>query len=117
MEQAIATINSAIANQIDWEEIEEIVKEAQSQMDPVASSIKSLKLNINQIVLTLQYVSVYILICLFFERFKQRNLKMHIICVLLLRWQQESNFTICFLVFIIQVLNDKVKVKYNQNNC
>lgn len=54
MEQAISTINSAIANQIDWEEIEEIVKEAQSQMDPVASAIKSLKLNINHIVLTLQ---------------------------------------------------------------
>ena len=54
VEQAISTINSAIANQIDWEEIEEIVKEAQSQMDPVASAIKLLKLNINQIVLTLQ---------------------------------------------------------------
>ena len=61
VEQAIATINSAIANQIDWEEIEEIVKEAQIQMDPVASAIKSLKLNINQIVLTLQYGYIIIL--------------------------------------------------------
>eukprot|EP00111_Clytia_hemisphaerica_P007746 TCONS_00022497-protein len=54
VEQAIATINSAIANQIDWEEIEDIVKEAQSQHDPIASSIKSLKLNVNQIVLSLR---------------------------------------------------------------
>lgn len=56
MERAIATINSAIANQIDWEEIQEIVKEAQEQRDLVACSIKSLKLDSNQIVMLLRYV-------------------------------------------------------------
>ena len=46
-------MNSAIANQIDWEEITDIVKEAQSQGDPVACSIKELKLGMNQIRLKL----------------------------------------------------------------
>merc|ERR1712150_169067 len=52
VERAIATINSAIANQIDWEEIQEIVDEAKGQGDPVAILIKSLNLGANQIVLS-----------------------------------------------------------------
>ncbi|XP_057315018.1 ribosome quality control complex subunit NEMF-like [Hydractinia symbiolongicarpus] len=53
VERAIATINSALANQIGWEEIEEIVQEAKSQSDPVANVIKKLKLDTNQLVLSL----------------------------------------------------------------
>jgi len=53
VDQAIKVVNSAIANKVDWEEIDEIVKEAQSQEDPVACSIKELKLDTNQIVMKL----------------------------------------------------------------
>ena len=53
VDQAIKVVNSAIANKVDWEEIDEIVKEAQSQGDPVACSIKELKLDTNQIVMKL----------------------------------------------------------------
>lgn len=53
VERAIATVNSAIANQIDWEEIQEIVEEAKAQSDPVALLIKSLNLGANQMVLQL----------------------------------------------------------------
>ena len=49
-------VNSAIANQIDWEEINEIVKEAQLQGDRIACSIKELKLEANQLSMKLRYV-------------------------------------------------------------
>lgn len=49
MEKAILIVNSAIANQIDWSEINNIVKEAQSQGDPVACAIGALKLETNHI--------------------------------------------------------------------
>ena len=54
VERAIITINSAVANQIDWEEIEEIVREAKVQNDPVAKIIKSLNLETNKITLVLK---------------------------------------------------------------
>ncbi|XP_065063577.1 ribosome quality control complex subunit NEMF-like [Rhopilema esculentum] len=54
VDQAIKVVNSAIANQIDWEEISNIVKEAQEQGDPVACSIKELKLETNQITMKLK---------------------------------------------------------------
>ncbi len=47
-------VQSAVANQIDWTEIENIVKEAQKQGDEVASSITDLKLNSNQITMLLK---------------------------------------------------------------
>ena len=47
-------VRSAVANQIDWTEIWNLVKEAQLQDDPVASSIKALKLDTNQITLLLK---------------------------------------------------------------
>lgn len=49
VEKAILIVNSAIANQIDWSEINNIVKEAQSQGDPVACAIGALKLETNHI--------------------------------------------------------------------
>ena len=54
VERAIATINSAVANQYDWEEIQEIVDEAKESGDPVAQMIRSLNLGSNQITLSLK---------------------------------------------------------------
>jgi putative heme degradation protein len=54
VDQAIQIVNSAIANQIDWTEIKNIVKEAQMQENPVACAIKELKLETNHITLMLR---------------------------------------------------------------
>lgn len=54
VDQAIQVVRSALANQIDWTEIGAIVKEAQSQGDPVASAIKELKLQTNHITMLLR---------------------------------------------------------------
>ncbi|XP_059815273.1 ribosome quality control complex subunit NEMF-like isoform X1 [Hypanus sabinus] len=54
VDKAIEVIRSALANQIDWAEIGSIVKEAQEQEDPVACSIKELKLNTNHITMLLK---------------------------------------------------------------
>ena len=54
VDRAIVVVRSAIANQIDWDEIHTIVKEAQTQGDPVASSIKTLKLATNHITVFLK---------------------------------------------------------------
>ena len=40
VERAILVVNSALANQVAWEEIEEIVKDAQLQLDPVACAVR-----------------------------------------------------------------------------
>lgn len=47
-------VRSAIANQIDWKEIDEIIKDAQKQGDLVAKAVKSLKLEMNHMTLMLQ---------------------------------------------------------------
>jgi len=47
VEAALTVMRSAIANQIDWKEIGELVKEATENGDPVASRIKALKLDTN----------------------------------------------------------------------
>ena len=47
-------VNSAIANQIDWSEINNIVKEAQAQGDQVACAIAALKLETNHIAMNLR---------------------------------------------------------------
>ena len=47
-------VNSAIANQIDWSEINAIVKEAQARGDSVAMAIKKLKLETNHITMILK---------------------------------------------------------------
>ncbi|KAG8449169.1 hypothetical protein GDO86_016009 [Hymenochirus boettgeri] len=54
VDRAIQVVRSALANQIDWTEIGLIVKEAQIQGDPVALSIKELKLQTNQVTMLLK---------------------------------------------------------------
>lgn len=53
VDNAILAIRSAIANQMSWPDIHELVKAAQINGDPVASAIKQLKLEINHISLKL----------------------------------------------------------------
>ena len=52
--KACLVIRSAIANAMDWGDIELLVKDAQTRGDPVAMAIKSLKLKSNEITLLLQ---------------------------------------------------------------
>ncbi|RUS85379.1 hypothetical protein EGW08_006864 [Elysia chlorotica] len=54
VDQAILIVRNAVANQIDWTEIWTLVREAQAAGDPVATAIKSLKLDANQITLLLK---------------------------------------------------------------
>ncbi len=54
MDRALFLINNAIANQLDWNDINEIVEEAKDQGHPVASIIRQLKLDANHIVIMLQ---------------------------------------------------------------
>ncbi|KAH3859417.1 ribosome quality control complex subunit NEMF-like [Dreissena polymorpha] len=54
VDRAILIVRSAIANQIDWTEIHNLVKEAQSDGDPVALAIKELKLATNHITMLLK---------------------------------------------------------------
>nr|CAB3264294.1 nuclear export mediator factor NEMF [Phallusia mammillata] len=53
VDQAIRIVCSAIANQVDWSEIKALVHTAQMKGDPVASLIKSLKLETNSMVMLL----------------------------------------------------------------
>lgn len=52
--KACLVIRSAVANAMDWGDIELLVKDAQSRGDPVALAIKGLKLKSNEITLLLQ---------------------------------------------------------------
>lgn len=54
VERAITVVRSLIASQVDWLEMEKLVAEAVVQGDPVAASIKSLKLQTNHITMLLQ---------------------------------------------------------------
>lgn len=54
MDSAIYLINNAVANQLDWKEITDIVDEAKEEGHAVASAIKELKLEKNHIVLLLK---------------------------------------------------------------
>ncbi|XP_078495726.1 LOW QUALITY PROTEIN: ribosome quality control complex subunit NEMF-like [Ciona intestinalis] len=54
VDQSILVVRSAIANQVDWDEIKMLVKEAQGRGDPVASCIKTLKLETNSMVMALR---------------------------------------------------------------
>ena len=56
MDKAILIVQSALANQIDWVEIQNIVKEAQAQGDQVAMTIKGLKLDTNHMSMLLKWV-------------------------------------------------------------
>lgn len=53
VEHAIAAVQSLIASQMSWPDIEKIVKEAQADDDPIAGAITKLKLEINHISLRL----------------------------------------------------------------
>lgn len=53
VDKAIFAIQSALANQMAWPDIQELVKVAQANQDPVALSIKQLKLEVNSISLQL----------------------------------------------------------------
>lgn len=54
VDQAILAVRTAIANQMAWTDIEAFVKQGKAMGDPVASSIKGLKLDINHITLQLR---------------------------------------------------------------
>ncbi|XP_076463782.1 ribosome quality control complex subunit NEMF-like [Babylonia areolata] len=54
VDKAILIVRSALANQIDWTEISQLVKEAQATGDPVAKTIVALKLDTNHITMLLQ---------------------------------------------------------------
>lgn len=53
VDNAILAIQSALANQMSWPDIQVLLKEAQAIGDPVASAIKQLKLETNHIALLL----------------------------------------------------------------
>ncbi|XP_051578777.1 ribosome quality control complex subunit NEMF-like isoform X1 [Myxocyprinus asiaticus] len=54
VERALQVVRSALANQVDWTEIAQIVKEAQAAGDPVACAIKELKLQSNHMTMLLK---------------------------------------------------------------
>lgn len=54
VDRAITIVRSALANQISWSDIDDIIKEAQSHGDPVALAIKSLKLSKNHFTMSLR---------------------------------------------------------------
>ncbi|KAI5633747.1 hypothetical protein NE865_13545 [Phthorimaea operculella] len=53
VEQCRLAIQTALANQMSWDDINNLVKTAQDNKDPIASCIKQLKLNTNHITLLL----------------------------------------------------------------
>lgn len=58
VEKAILVIRSAIANQISWSDIQNIIKEAQLEGDPVAKAIKKLRLDINHFTMLLATTNI-----------------------------------------------------------
>ena len=54
VEKALIVIRSALANQLDWTEIKELISEAAENGDPVVSRIKDLKLDVNQMTMLLE---------------------------------------------------------------
>lgn len=53
VEHAIFLVNSAVANQLDWQEINEIIQDAREDGHTVALAIKELHLDINHVTLNL----------------------------------------------------------------
>ncbi|XP_058812373.1 ribosome quality control complex subunit NEMF homolog [Topomyia yanbarensis] len=54
VDSALLAVQSALAAQMAWSDIQDLVKAAQANIDPVASCIKQLKLEINHISLALK---------------------------------------------------------------
>ncbi|CAF0941684.1 unnamed protein product [Adineta steineri] len=52
--RAMAAINTAVANQMSWPEIEELVDEAKQSGDPTAKAIQAIKFDINHLTLLLK---------------------------------------------------------------
>ena len=53
VEKALNILRTAIANQMDWKDIQEIVEEASENGDPILSRIRKLKLDINHFTMML----------------------------------------------------------------
>lgn len=53
VDKVILQTNAALANQLSWQEIQDLVDEAKLRGDPIAALIKNLKLDINHVVLQL----------------------------------------------------------------
>lgn len=56
VDQAIKLVRTAIANQLDWDEIDSLLKDSQQELDPVALCISKLKLQNNEISVALKNV-------------------------------------------------------------
>lgn len=54
VDAAITIIRNAVASQMDWRDLEELVKEEKKRNNPIAQRIDSLKLATNQITLLLR---------------------------------------------------------------
>lgn len=61
VDDVILTVRQAVASQMSWTDIENLIKEATHGGDSVASIIKQLKLNINHITLFLSLVLFYLI--------------------------------------------------------
>ena len=68
VERAIFVVRSALANQIAWKEIEELVEDATRKDDPVARIIKKLKLQTNHITLELRFELNLFFLKIFYEQ-------------------------------------------------
>ncbi|XP_060516930.1 ribosome quality control complex subunit NEMF homolog [Cylas formicarius] len=53
VDKAILSVQMLLANQLSWEDIEDVVKDASAKGDPIAGSIRNLKLEMNHISLFL----------------------------------------------------------------
>lgn len=75
VEKACLVIRSAVANAMDWSDIELLVKDAQARSDPVAMAIHGLKLQTNEITLLLRYMCVTYQFLIGFGQTKFNNLR------------------------------------------
>ena len=59
VEAAITIIRNAVASQMDWRELHELVTEEKKRGNPIADIIHGLKLETNQLTLILSYVLIF----------------------------------------------------------
>ena len=81
VDQAIRVICSAIANQVNWDEIKTLVSDAQAREDPVAMAIKSLKLETNTMVMSLRYFFLLLLLYPNSSSLFRFLLRQHVYCL------------------------------------
>jgi predicted ribosome quality control (RQC) complex YloA/Tae2 family protein len=53
VDAAITIIRNAVASQMDWQDLQDLVKEEKRRQNPIAMAIEELKLKTNQVTLTL----------------------------------------------------------------